>query len=776
MKQHDAENGEQARPEGERDRASNLAAAILRISLSLDLKTVLSEIVAGARELTGARRGIIAEVDESGVPGDYFLSGFTPDEERELVDWPEGLWLVEHLHELTGPLRVEDFQAYVREFGLAPPSIFPTAFQGTPVRYRDASVGYLFLGDKAEGAAFTAADEEMLLLFASQAAAAIGNARVHHREQRARMDLETLVDTSPVGVVVFDGRSGRMVSSNREAHRIVQSLLEPGRPLEELLETAVCRRADGREVSLAEFPLVQQFESAQVVRSEEIVVSVPDGRSVRTLINVSPIKSGESVTESVVVTLQDLAPLEEVESARTQFLGLVSHELRAPLSAIKGSAVTLLDETRLDSAEMREFHRIILEQANQMRGLIADLLDAGRIDTGTLSVSPEPTSVANLVEQARTTFLGGDPSRRVAVDLAEDLPPVMADRHRIVQVLNNLLDNAARHAVSSSAIRVAAVRDGQDVVVSVADDGMGMAPERLAHLFDKHGSGTASHGLGLAICKGLVEAHGGRIRAASEGPGRGTTISFTLPAAQNNVADFAPAATPAPASPGAQPRVLVVDDDPNTLRFVRNTLARAGYEVLVSGNAKDIAHLIRDKLPQLVLLDLVLPDDDGLELLQSVPELAELPVILITAYGRDETIARAFELGVQDYVVKPFSPTELVARVRAARRRNRESEPFVLGGLLIDFETCKVTMRGEEVQLTATEYEVLRLLAVSAGKVVPHKKLLERVWNKRENADPNLLRIFVHNLRRKLGDDATSPNFILNHRGIGYRMPVPDES
>lgn len=169
--------------------------------------------------MTGARRGIIAAVDESGVPGDYVFSGFTPDEERELVDWPDGPRLVEHLHELTEPLRVENLQSYLQEFGMTPPSIFPAAFQGAPVRYRDASVGYLFLGEKAEGAAFTAADEEMLLLFASQAAAAIGNARAHHREQRARLDLETLVDTSPVGVVVFDGRSGRMVSSNREAHR-----------------------------------------------------------------------------------------------------------------------------------------------------------------------------------------------------------------------------------------------------------------------------------------------------------------------------------------------------------------------------------------------------------------------------------------------------------------------------------------------------------------------------------------------------------------------------
>ena len=326
------------------------------------------------------------------------------------------------------------------------------------MRYRGADVGYLYLGEKAGGAAFTHADEEVLLLFAAQAAAAIGNARAHASERRARQNLEALIETSPVGVVVFD-RGGRVVSLNREARRIVAGLREPGRPVEDLLDVVVVLRADGREVSLAELPLAQQFAGAEAVRSEEIVVSVPDGRSVRMLINVTPIPAEGAVTESVVVTMQDLAPLDEIEHMRTEFLALVSHELRTPLTSIMGSATMLLGESEaLDAAERHEFFRIIAEQAGHMRGLIADLLDAGRIDSGTLSVSPEPSAVADLVERARSTFLTGDAGRGVAVDLAADLPPAMADRRRIVQVLNNLLANAARHTEPSSVIRVAAAR------------------------------------------------------------------------------------------------------------------------------------------------------------------------------------------------------------------------------------------------------------------------------------------------------------------------------
>ena len=688
MTERDTDARETPEGAGPRDRASRLAAAILGISASLDVDTVVRRVVEEARSLTGAQRGIIATIDESGAPGEFFFSGYTDEEQRELLAWPHALELFAHFRELPGPLRQEDFADYARALGLTPLANFSMAFQGTPMRHRETNVGYFFLGDKAGGEAFTDADEEVLVLFASQAAAAIANARAHRGEQRAREDLETLIETSPVGVFVFDAASGRMVSSNREARRIVESLRTPGRPLEELLGTVACRRADGRELSLAEFPLAQHLANAETVRAEEVVLSVPDGRRVRTLMNATPTHAGEPGAGSMVVTLQDLAPLDEVERLRTEFLGLVSHELRTPLAAIKGAGVTLLEEpSRHDPAEMREFFRVIVEQADRMRDLVADLLDAGRIDSGTLSVSPGPAPVADLIEGARSAFLNGDNRQGIVVDLDVDLPPVMADRQRVVQVLNNLLANAARHAPASSVIRVAAAREGEHVAFSVADDGEGVAPGLLPHLFRKNvggAGGTASQGLGLAICKGLVEAHGGRIRAASDGPGEGTTITFTIPAAAEPGGAAGATAGRGPGA-GAQeaPRILVVDDDPRMLRFVRDTLTKEGYAPLVTGAPDDLARLIRAERPELVLLDLLLPGRDGIELLQEVPELSDLPVIFISGYGRDETIARAFELGADDYIVKPFSPTELVARIRAVLRRHREPESFVLGELEI---------------------------------------------------------------------------------------------
>ena len=761
-----------------RERISKLNAAILRINASLDLDTVLNEVVDSARALTGARYGMIATVDDAGEIQEFIAPGLSPDERRCMAAWPHGYEFFAHLRDLPGALRVADLPAYARSLGYSAEPTLSKTLQAMPMRHRGVHVGNFFLGEKEGGQAFTPEDEEVLVLFASQAATAIANARTHRDEQRARADLEALVDTSPVGVVVFDARSGRPLSFNREARRIVAGLRSPGAPLEQLLEVIVCRRTDGREVRLDELRL------AETMRAEEIEISVPDGRSVTTLVNATPIQAADGAVETVVVTMQDLAPLEELDRLRAEFLGMVSHELRAPLTSIKGSAATLLSAAPdLDPAEMREFFRIIDEQADHMRGLIGDLLDVGRIDAGTLSVYLETSAVAALVDRARNTFLSGGGRHSVLIDLPPDLPRVMADRRRTVQVLNNLFSNASLHAPETSPIRVAAARDGVHVAITVSDEGRGVAPEWLGHLFRKHTGlagadregGLGAAGLGLAICKGLVEAHGGRIRAASGGPGQGTQVTFTLPVAGGDGEDAAAGhAAGRQAAPVSAP-ILVVDDDPKTLRFIRDALAGSEYVPLVTGDPEELPGLIRSELPQLVLLDLMLPGTDGIELMERVPELADLPVIFISGYGRDETIVRALEAGAADYIVKPFSPSELVARIRAALRRRTEPEPYLLGDLAIHYQERRVSVADRKVELTATEYELLRVLSLNAGRVSTYEALLRQVWGGRHGDGTELVRTFVKKLRRKLGDDAASPAYIVNEHGVGYRMARSDD-
>ena len=684
-----------------RDRLSRLSQASLRINESLDFDTVLQRVLDSACSLTGARYGVITLLDESGRIQDFVYSGLTPEESRQFAEFPDGMLFFEYLSSISEPLRLRDFHSYIRELGLPeflPPMAVssPLPFLAAPIRHLGESVGAFYVGEKE--LEFTPEDEETLVMFASQAALVIANARRHREEQRTRTDLETLVNTTPVGVLVLDAGTGEVRSINREARRIVSDLCAPGGSAEQLLEVLTFRRFDGREISLVEFPLAQGLRTGETVRAEEIVLQAPGGQSVTTLINATPIFSEEGEVESVVVTIQDMTPMEELERLRAEFLGMVSHELRTPLAAVKGSVDTLLESASdLDSAEMTQFFRIIRDQSENMRYLIGDLLDVARIETGTLPVSPEPVEAGVLVDEARSRFQSGGGRSNLVIDLPPDLPRVMADRRRIVQALGNLLSNAAHHSNELSPIRVAAVRDGVHVAFSVADDGVGVPAERLPHLFRKfsqldgeeRGREIAGSGLGLAICKGIVEAHGGRIRAESDGLGLGSRFTFTVPAVEEAVTLPPPRSRRHRSKTRERPRVLCVDDDPQTLRYVRDALTKAGYAPVVTGDPEEVSRLMAEEAPRLVLLDMMLPGSDGMELMKDIREVSDVPVIFLSVNGQEEVVARAFDMGAADYVVKPFSPTELAARIRAALRKRsapelaQPSEPYVRGDLTI---------------------------------------------------------------------------------------------
>ena len=780
------ESGELLREvETSQERVSTLSAALLRVNASLDLDTVLQEVVDSARTLTGARYGVIVNVDGDGRIEEFVTSGFEPEEQNEMAAWPDGPRLFEHFSQLAAPLRVADLPAYVRALGFSSDLMRSRTLQCAPLRHGGVSLGNFFLAEKENGQEFTSADEELMMVFATQAATAVANARAHRDERRARAHLETLIETSPVGVVVLDAATGKLRSVNREVRRIVEGLIHLGSPLEELLSTVTWRRADGREVDLGDFSMAQLLSSAKTVRAEEMTLSVPDGRSVTTLVNATPIHAADGTVESLVVTLQDLAQLAELERLRAEFLGTVSNELRAPLISIKGSTATVLGASSApDLAEMMQFFRVIDEQADQMRGLIGDLLDHGRILTGTLSVSPEPSEVASLLTRARDTFASGTRENPLVIDLPEHLPWVMADRARIVQVLNHLLSNAVRHSPAGSPVRIAARSDGEHVSISVTDKGRGVPPDRLPHLFHRYAApaarggrarGRGGAGLALAICRGLVEANGGRIWAESDGTGRGMRFIFTVPVAEGGgTTATRPAGGPHPVAEARErTRVLVLDDDPQMLLYVRDALAAAGYVPIAANDPDELPSLLKTHKPQLVLMDLLLPGADGIAVMESVPELTGLPVIFISAFGTDETILRALDAGAADYIVKPFTTAELTARVRAALRRREGPKPFVIGELTIRYDERRVAVAGRPVRLTATEYELLRVLSVNIGRVLTHESLLRQAWGERYRgtSDPKLVRAVVKRLRSKLGDDAANPVYIRTERGVGYRMP-----
>ena len=761
-----------------RDRLSKLSEASLRINQSLDFDAVLQGVLDSARTLTGARYAVVTLLDASGRIQDCLSSGFSTQEAERLWGVPEGSQFFDYLNAFSEPLRIPDLFGYLRSLGIAEfqapiPAASILPFLSAPVVHRDERVGNFFLAREDRGHQFTREDEEILVMFASQAALVIANARRYREEQRAKADLETLINTSPVGVVVFDITTGHPVMFNQEAARIMGALGSPDQPVEHLLESMTVRRADGQEISLEEISLPEAFSSGETVRTEEVVFQVPDGRSLTTLMNATPVRSEAGDIETYVVTLEDL------ERMRAEFLAMVSHELRTPLATVKGSVATLLQHDHsLAPAEARQFYQIIDAQSERMRALITDLLDVARIETGNLPVTPEPTDLAVLAAEVANAFRISGHRHNLQVDIPRSLPWVMADRSRMAQVLGNLLSNAARHSPETSTIRVTAVPGVFHVSVSVSDDGKGIDAESLPRLFRKftsfdRGDRAGDTGLGLAICKGIVEAHGGRIWAESDGPDLGARFIFTIPTAEE--AGFVSPPPPSGRGSGTEQfQVLIVDDDPQALKHIRDALASSSYACIAASNPDDALRLAGQEKPHLVLLDLMLPGTGGIDLMAEIKDIRDVPVIFVSAYGQDWLIARAFQMGADDYVVKPFSPTELAARVGAALRRRAIPEPagsYVAGDLAIDYEQCQVSLRGQPVPLTATQYRLLAELSANAGQVLTYEQLLSRVWAEDQDGNVRAVRTMVSAIRRKLADDPADPAYIFNRRGLGYSMP-----
>lgn len=228
-----------------------------------------------------------------------------------------------------------------------------------------------------------------------------------------------------------------------------------------------------------------------------------------------------------------------------------------------------------------------------------------------------------------------------------------------------------------------------------------------------------------------------------------------------------------------KPVILLVDDDPQLIKLVLTNLKSVGYAVIVANDAHTALELFYREMPDLLILDIMLPGVDGYELCQRIREFASIPIIMLTAKVEDEDKVRGLKLGADDYITKPFNVQELLARIEAVLRRARPSEEantprsFTGGDISVDFFQRRVTVREKEVTLTLTEYKLLSHLVTNAGRIMLHRELLTKVWGPEYQNELDYLRAYIRHLRRKIEDDPHQPRYILSKPGIGYIFVSP---
>jgi signal transduction histidine kinase/CheY-like chemotaxis protein len=356
------------------------------------------------------------------------------------------------------------------------------------------------------------------------------------------------------------------------------------------------------------------------------------------------------------------AELEQADCLRSQFLSHVSHELKTPLTSIKGFLQNLLDELTgpLNEKQQRYLSRM-LDNSNRLIRMIEDLLDRTRIQSGRLDLVPGEIDlghcVADAVEQLRLLAQAKQQTLEAVV------PPVplmvWADRDRLIQIVTNLLQNAVKFTPEDGSIMVTVRQETQTLAgVSVLDTGPGIPPEFLEQIFDpffrvkQARSGVKGLGLGLSIVRRLVELQGGTIVARSK-PGQGAELSFTIPLLPT-------IAMPRGSASAEAPRILVVDDDPDIRQLLQDRLRAKGYRVQSAADGVRALEAVRSETFEGMILDIGIPSLDGMDVLRQIRVWdQQIPIVIVTASGAKELAVRAIGMGAQAYMLKPFDVDEL---------------------------------------------------------------------------------------------------------------------
>ena len=496
--------------------------------------------------------------------------------------------------------------------------------------------------------------------------------------------------------------------------------------------------------------------------------------------------------------------------SRSETLALAASELKTPLAVIKGCATTLLGNSlRWEPAALREMLQMIDTQADRLHDVLNTLLDVWRLDAGVQQLRYSEVRFSDMLEQLVERWRKNAPRHTFNLRLPENTLSIQCDALRIEQTINQLLNNAVIYSQVGTSITIRLESSTPALRLSITDQGKGIAPENLERIFHRfyrvqqNEDSPYGSGLGLAAARATLEAHGGTLSVESAGIGHGSTFYFTLPFAPGASA-MSPrqsAALPATSSieittpdSASLPRtgelrgayssglshsqkVVVVENDPRMARYLRAHLEEQRYQVQIVTHGLQFLRQLDLKEPDLILLANNTSDLSGSEILQRLREFSHIPVLMLCDNGDEDEHLRYLDTGADDFVVKPFSIKELLARVRVLLRRRAATEPvatsetlFTTSDLLIDFAQHQVSVAGNPVQLSRTEYKLLCVLAQNVGRVMTHELLLERVWGSEYNREVDFIWVYISRLRRKIEADPRHPRYILTVPDVGYKL------
>jgi PAS domain S-box-containing protein len=412
----------------------------------------------------------------------------------------------------------------------------------------------------------------------------------------------------------------------------------------------------------------------------EYCMRFPDGDYVWSEVRVYPTQDGGVASFFRDITDRKRAEekLRAADQRKDEFLAMLAHELRNPLAPISAAA-DLLRVGRLDEGRVRQSSAIISRQVKHMTSLVNDLLDVSRVTRGLVTLSIAPVTTHGIVDEAVEQVLPLMQAReqQLTVFVADESATVLGDKARLVQVLANVLGNAAKYTPDRRNIELRAeVREGQ-LAITVRDEGIGMEPELTARVFELFAQAERSSdrslgglGLGLALVKNLVELHGGTVACSSPGPGKGSTFTIALPLMREASPQDEPNAPPL-ASAARRLKLMVVDDNVDAAETLAMLLEACGHEVIVEHGSLRALERASVELPDACLLDIGLPDIDGNEMARRLKrdrETAGIVLVAVTGYGQSQDREHAFDAGFRYHLVKPVDMARLEQVLAEIRR------------------------------------------------------------------------------------------------------------